>query len=345
MAVFLFTGLPGHGKTLNAIRFVDTEFKDRPVYQSGIKELKLPWNDLDDPKFWFNVPDGSVVLIDECQRVFKPRQPGSTIPQYVSEFETHRHRGLDIVLITQHPNLIDAHVRRLIDTHHHLIRQFGMQASTQYTGTSGVFDPKNYHEKKDSIKKRISFDKKYFNVYKSAEIHTVKRRLPLKMFIPIFLVIFVGSLFAVFANSMHDRVQDAEPVQSDGLPDHTPGSAPTKERAPLSVQEYAQQLTPRFENLPFTAPAYDELRDVKAYPWPSCVASKLRGCTCYSQQASKLNIDQATCEGIVKNGLFDNAKPDADTSGQNIDVVAVHLKAAEIYASMTESSKRVVTSD
>ncbi len=33
-------------------------------------------------------------MIDEAQRVFRPRPAGSKVPDYIQELETHRHKGI-----------------------------------------------------------------------------------------------------------------------------------------------------------------------------------------------------------------------------------------------------------
>src|SRR5256885_16044190 len=66
------------------------------------------------------VPDGSVIIIDEVQRIWRPSGPGQKIPDMIALLETHRHRGLDFYIITQGPNLIHANVRALIGRHVHL---------------------------------------------------------------------------------------------------------------------------------------------------------------------------------------------------------------------------------
>ncbi|WVA28241.1 hypothetical protein PCP40_33405 (plasmid) [Pseudomonas aeruginosa] len=55
-------------------------------------------------------------MIDEAQRVFG--NDGSRArPEKVTRFETHRHQGLDIHLITQHPSLLCTPVRKLVGKH------------------------------------------------------------------------------------------------------------------------------------------------------------------------------------------------------------------------------------
>ena len=87
MAIELITGQPGHGKTALAI-VKGKEFSDagREVYANGIKNLNyeaLGWKCIDDPKEWESLPDGSVLILDECYNTFPNRNPGSKVPAHV----------------------------------------------------------------------------------------------------------------------------------------------------------------------------------------------------------------------------------------------------------------------
>ena len=130
--ITLITGLPGAGKTLYALNYVKnlSEKDNRQVYFSGINDIKLPWIELDKGEEWHQAPTGSIVLIDECQRVFRPRGNGSAVPLHVSKLETHRHDGVDLVVITQHPMLADSNLRRLVGQHFHVVRAFGTKKAT-----------------------------------------------------------------------------------------------------------------------------------------------------------------------------------------------------------------------
>ncbi|AVK22755.1 zonular occludens toxin domain-containing protein [Pseudomonas aeruginosa] len=149
--LYLRTGLPGAGKTLNAIREIDIEHQPDPddptkrlhkdpdnpdlpprtIYYYGIPDMKLDrlkskWVEFDTPEEWYNLPDGSVIVIDEAQRVFG--NDGSRArPEKVTRFETHRHQGLDIHLITQHPSLLCTPVRKLVGKHINFIRPYGRE--------------------------------------------------------------------------------------------------------------------------------------------------------------------------------------------------------------------------
>ena len=76
----------------------------------------------------------------------------------------------------------------------------------------------------------------------------------------------------------------------------------------LDAHTYAALLTPRLPDFAFTAPIYDEIRTPKAYPRPMCVYwVESDSCLCYSQQMSRMDIEQSTCKNIVKYGYFDFA--------------------------------------
>ena len=112
--ITLITGQPGAGKTLFTLQFVRelAEKEKRTVHYSGIKDLRLPWLELANAEDWYQVPQGSIVVVDEAQRIFRPRGAGSVVPRHVSELETHRHQGIDLFIITQHPMLVDTNVMR-----------------------------------------------------------------------------------------------------------------------------------------------------------------------------------------------------------------------------------------
>ncbi|XWN03182.1 zonular occludens toxin domain-containing protein [Pseudomonas aeruginosa] len=67
-----------------------------------------------------------MIVIDEAQRVFG-NDGTRARPEKVTRFETHRHQGLDIHLITQHPSLLCTPVRKLVGKHINFIRPYGRE--------------------------------------------------------------------------------------------------------------------------------------------------------------------------------------------------------------------------
>lgn len=183
--ISLITGIPGAGKSLLAvelIRDVMASATPRPIYTNinGLDYDSLRCFPLEDPISWHDLPDGSMVVIDECQRYFPPRPNGSKVPDSVAKFETHRHQGLDIVLITQHPLLVDQNIRRLVEHHQHCYRPFGMSFRTVMEWNVCNDNPTPKLSEKDAGKKKKPFDKSLYQYYESASVHTHKVRWPVK---------------------------------------------------------------------------------------------------------------------------------------------------------------------
>jgi len=309
--ITLTTGQPGAGKTLYTLAFVNALGikENRQVYYSGIADLKIPgWIELDNAEQWFTLPAGSIILIDECQRLFRPRGNGSTVPEYVSKLETHRHDGFDLFFITQHPMLVDTNVRRLVGRHFHVQRTFGMQRATVHEFPDLRQEPDKSRE--GSIRHDFSYPKEVFTWYKSAEVHTVKRRLPMRLYILFMLPILILALAYGAYNWLTGRV--APKTGADGALVATaapvPGAPSPARTLMLTTPQYLEQYTPRIHGLPHSAPIFDKVMEVKTAPQPkACLASTTK-CTCYSDQATVLVMDEQLCRQIVQRGYFDVTK-------------------------------------
>lgn len=323
--IHLITGLPGASKTLNTIAYIDSnpDFSNRPVYYLRIKELTLPWIELteQDAKDWQALPDGAIVVIDEAQYIFPTRDPKKPLPEFILALSEHRHRGFDFFVITQSPMLLDAGFRRFVGKHTHYERVFGFNSAKRFEWEKCQSDVDDYFVRKSAIISRVTFNKKYYGVYKSAEIHTVKRKIPFKVFAPfILLAIIIAAGWYHF----HDRFDAPEAVESVKQAAHVatdPNNfslnsiSPSKQKKTITYEEYIALRTPRIADIPSSAPIYDELTQPKTFPKTNCVRFEAtKHCQCYTQQATKLNISQSVCNSIVDNGYFDDTK---NESGQS----------------------------
>ena len=304
--IVVVTGLPGAGKTLHTLTWLkaQAESENRQVYYDGVKDLKLPWIE-HDPKRWMDLPPNSIMLIDEAQRVFRPRANGSAVPDYVAALETHRHQGLDIVLITQHPNLLDQNVRRLCGRHIHVMRIMGMPASTIHEWPQ--IKENCDKNRSDSSQSKFIFPKDNYALYHSAEVHTHKVRLPKHLYVlAVALLVFIGFAYRLYSSRIAplSEAAQAPASQSSAVVSPIRSVGYARDREAMTPLEYVQQYQPRVQGLAYTAPAYDGVtRPVRA-PYPAaCVQGKSR-CQCYTQQGTKLETDKALCEGIVAGGFF-----------------------------------------
>lgn len=157
---------------------------------SELGRFCLDWRHFDTPTGWYLLERNSVIVIDECQQWFPPRPPGSKAPKHCSEFETHRHKGYDVHLITQDAKLLDSHVRRLTGRHVHYFNPFSSNRVTRYEADK-VFDPEDYHSKQKTQSRIMKRSTAFYGVYWSADVHTHKFRLPKKalLIIPIIILL------------------------------------------------------------------------------------------------------------------------------------------------------------
>jgi zona occludens toxin len=308
--ITLITGLPGASKTLYTLSVVDAIAKaeNRPVFYSGISDLTLEgWNEIEADK-WFECPPKSLVVIDECQRVFRPRTNGTVPPPHVSELETHRHKGIDLFMVTQHPMLADTALRRLSGRHFHIVRQFGMQRSTVHEWPSVKDICDKPAGRVDSIKHLWSFNKSMFDKYKSAEVHTVKRSIPMRVKLLLCIPILLAGLAYVIYRSMEAKIHPKDPVTGAVVAGQSVpgvvGKSGSYKNALDDAKQYLYEQTPRIASLPHTAPRYDEVTKPVTAPIPSACMSSRTGCTCFSQQGTRMQVDQALCTKIVQDGFF-----------------------------------------
>lgn len=316
----LVTGSPGAGKTSNTLwDFLhNPEYANRPRFASdiaGFDRAQRGIGDLDALDDWQSLPDGSVVLVDEAQRFLRPRS-SRQVPDWLGAFETHRHRGFDFLFITQHPSLIDSHVRRLIGRHVHYHRPFGLKTASRYTWEHCCESPDEFNFRK-AQRDRVAPNPEVFKLYTSTVLDTHKRRLPWKMLV-------IGGLAAVVAFAglaypfLHygSKAVSADPAASaapsvaspvagsragslggSAALDLTPHSGPT----PWT----SDNMVPRVSGLPWTAPIYDHLTTPTDFPRLAACISSASGCRCYSQQATPLDVTQAICRQIIREGVFD----------------------------------------
>ena len=299
----LITGLPGSCKTLFTLKTVnDLAIKEnREVYYHGIPDLILPWHLLEKPEDWLNVPNGSIVVIDECQSTFRPRATGSVVPPYVAGFETHRHKGLDFYLMTQHPMLLDGNVRRLTGRHYHCVRFYGFQKSTihEFQQVRENVD-KNL---KGSIANQFFFPSEVFNWYKSADLHTMKKRIPMRLIMILVLPLFFAAII-YYGFKTISNLGETEKTKNKENAELISTSESVAPKVNYSVA-YVAERVPVVADLPQSAEIYKDVVKPIVAPFPAaCVQSKSKGCKCFTQQGTALQTTESTCQQIVEKGYF-----------------------------------------
>lgn len=144
----MLEGVPGSGKSYYAVSerflawvranrkiyiYVDGIFLDRLAAFEGrsVEELQrqiVVWTTPDDVRAGLlEAEDGSAIIIDEAQTVFRSKEKLS--PELLRMLETHRHRGMDIVMMCQQHGQMTLGVLRLVEvtTKFRRLDRFGLK--------------------------------------------------------------------------------------------------------------------------------------------------------------------------------------------------------------------------
>lgn len=293
--------MPGHGKTLFAVAELLKARKSdesRPLWVRGIRGLQIEHTECSGDD-WTNAPDGAVIVIDEAQQVFPVRRGGEA-PAFVRALETHRHRGIDLILITQHPALLDTHVRRLIDRHTFLFRISGSQSAMVYEWGEVQEDPRAIAARNTAETHVWAYPKDVYGSYSSAVLHTAKARVPKKLVMAVgALLTGAACLYAVVSYWKPALVEEAEATPADPV-----AAQPPPHPVEMTPAEWLRMHTPRVPHRPESAPIYDGQFEV-SIPRISCVIIVDVDCRCYTEQATPYyGLDRATCEAAATDGMY-----------------------------------------
>lgn len=334
--IYLITGTPGTGKTAFAVSSIinnreglfkyeteDGETVDRPLYfchidgldEKALKAHRLTEEQIQSAPLNELVPQGSVVIVDEADYAYPTRAAAKEVPPYVKTLKELRHDGFTLILMTQHPSMLDSYLRNLVGKHWHLERkQVGTKLYEFYRCETNIASA---CAAKGVTSDFYKPDKRAFKYYKSASVHIKFKKKLHPVFYGMGLLLVCAPLFFYYSSGRFKRYVGAEeqpaavaiaetsaPAQQQAAADNYSAAPPVAASMPIGAK--VEDYRPRIANLQETAPIYDSLRQVADFPRRvACVASA-DSCNCYSQQATILpNISTAECRAIVKQRPFD----------------------------------------
>lgn len=267
--ITIITGVPGMGKTAQLVSMLldnDRSKQPRPVFVMGIPDLKIehipappvddwtrPQMSPEDPNLilhYYQFPPNSLLVVDEAQRVFRARSSGSKPPPWVQALETHRHGGLDIILLTQKPHLLDSNVRELCGQHIHIKNTLLGRRLFEWVEYNDVNNKTNLDA---AVKRRFSPPKEAFAYYKSAEVHTKQPRrfhqVWLYLAISLSATIYFAYTLYNSISSKYDKsseqpsqiVQKQPEINLNPIPN---GFIPTQQKESLQPQPVPQPVHP-----------------------------------------------------------------------------------------------------
>lgn len=329
--ITLITGTPGAGKTAWVVNeLVDLQIAEqRTLFVHGIRALKIPHipvfcqSPLCDLCRSQHIPDnalyiddwpewhepGALIVVDEVQRIWRPRNGGSIVPPSVSRLETHRHDGIDFWLISQGPHLFDNFIRLLVGRHVHLVAKWNGRSQYEWPECK-----QDVQSRGDAVQRPYKLPSRVYNLYKSAELHTKQdKRKPLSFYASIGAVAlgFLLTIYLVnrvttrFDKSQSDTASESLPLNTTPTPAAlAAGGDGSTNQAAKNRTEFPD-FTPEIEGLPESAPAYRELIKVTAAPiLAGCVQSEEKGCKCYTNQATPYPTSETYCKEQIANKRF-----------------------------------------
>jgi len=192
--ITLITGTPGSGKTLYAVWLLSREVKrGRRIVVDGIKDLAIDHELVDEQwiRDWYQQCHANdIIVVDEVQRIWPPVSVSVKPTPDIEKLHVHRHKGVDFIIITQHPQRLNKTIRDLVGRHVHVRRLFGLKQAMVYEWDHCHNPNAGF---RDAVKTRWGYPRKVFDMYTSAEVHTKQKAvIPKALFVlPIALVIAI----------------------------------------------------------------------------------------------------------------------------------------------------------
>jgi len=117
--------------------------------------------------WWLWCKPGDLIVIDEAQFVMPRASLGRKPPYWLQAMEIHRHYGVDFLIITQHPQLIDTTVRALVGMHRHIRSVMGSPVCMVYVWDHASNPERYQNANKTTFVRRA----KHYRLFHSSAAH------------------------------------------------------------------------------------------------------------------------------------------------------------------------------
>ena len=305
--ITIITGTPGAGKTLYAISklikpLLGSKVKkttddgqvveiDRKVYTNINGALfdheLIDGGDNQGLRDWHKwAQPGSVIVFDEFQKAWPPRANGSKVPDDIQALDTHRHMGVDFVLITQSPMNVDRHIHGLCGRHLHVRRMGNMGLTIVYEWDHCS---RSLMYSKAIAKSPWKYDKSVFNLYHSADLHTkTPRRIPSLVWL---LLLAVGASAYLLPTAFNRVSAKAGGSQNMAAISH---KTPVVTSNPVLATPLPDQ-----SSKPSDAVSTVSDVDSASVVFAGCIMIASR-CECFDQAGAKSEDPVGMCESLAK---------------------------------------------
>lgn len=356
--ITLITGGPGTGKTAWLIDQLLNLRKNEPsklLFIHGVRNLtgiahekiycnsqlcdicrgsEIPGN----AKFVENWQDwkesDSIIVVDEVQRIWRPRTGGAAPHASISALETHRHYGLDFWLISQGPHLFDNFIRLLVGRHIHLVSRWS--GRTQYEWPECKQDVQS---RTDAVIRPYTLPSRVFTMYNSAEVHTKQnKRKPISFYASIIALLMAAVMIAVVGVRIKSKVSpveasiiEAKPEGVGGVPSSSSGEALKKQNKDSNFPDFE----PTKPGVNESAPAYVHLVKVTSVPLLMGCVKTPDFCRCYTNQGTPYPVSVQFCGEYISGHVYNpyrSPKPElqlVDNQQNSDDKLQMPVKTEE----------------
>jgi len=185
-------------------------------------------------------------------------------------------------------------------------------------------DIQDYHTLQKAEKTNFKHPKDTFGLYKSAEVHTHKFRIPKMLYVLVALVAFIIGMMFYMKSMFFDEESkigsdkvfgETAAVDNDSGFDILPAVVGGKGK---NKQVSVDSFVPAIDNVPATSPYYSKEWKPKSVPIVSSCLSSSTSCDCYTQQGSLALVTSEYCNNFVKYGAsYDHTLKDNRQSNRN----------------------------
>lgn len=345
MAIWLVTGAPGTGKTHFVMKKMQEEIKQGRKVFTNIAECKLdgvepiPINDKSELDWTLtpagnadNDEKGALIVYDEAQKLpYFEYKKGEKLSSnhLLKELETHRHKGYDLIFITQSPKFLHLHLLELVNEHYHVNRRFNRnQSEICLYRNKYELNPitKAAYERAEDIF-TVNYDKKLFEQYKSTEIVTNKGfRISRKLRNSLIIVgLILSALFyyiffkdnkylktAVGAESEKTQQVEKSDDKKDSSTSVIAQAQDKNEQTIVDVEQLRKQIENEVRQKYLHQYTLEVMNDELVIP--ASIIEYNNTCKAYNRYGDELKFSQKECKKMLRNrGLIPKIKSSSNT--------------------------------
>lgn len=310
--ISIITGLPGAGKTSWLVeqvlmKLAAKNWEEKAVDSDGnpvtvkrrlftnVKGLLLEHELIgeDELNSWPDwVKPGDIIVFDEIQKPWPKVPAGTKKPKCISELETHRHYGIDIYGLTQHPNLVNDALITLAGQHKHVRKVGNSRFATVYEwdGVSRTLLYKNSVSKSPWRR-----GKDVEKMYRSSALHTKqKRTLPTVLWIVLACLIGLPIGFYQYSGKFKERFFSQKPAALVASASTKPGDNQVKPPEPTDAMSLANA-----KPINTTIPGAPGHVDEKPIIFAGCARIRER-CQCFDTAGQPFEKEKLYCEDLTR---------------------------------------------